>query len=144
THFDEAIDPCGDACDVCRGVTVEDMAAEAMLAHGRGRGRGRRRGRGPSGFAADGPASRRKQGSPAGDTTPWDEVPYELDPEADPLFERLRALRKRLADERGVPAYVVFNDRTLREMCARRPSTAGELARINGVGPKKLERYGTD
>ncbi|HSC88215.1 MAG TPA: ATP-dependent DNA helicase RecQ [Polyangiaceae bacterium] len=58
------------------------------------------------------------------------------------LFERLRACRKELADERGVPAYVVFNDATLLEMAARRPRTSGELSLVSGVGPAKLARYG--
>ncbi|MGH7728336.1 MAG: DNA helicase RecQ [Vulcanimicrobiaceae bacterium] len=57
-------------------------------------------------------------------------------------FERLRALRKRLADEAGVPPYVVFSDATLREIAARRPADLGELRRIGGVGDVKLERYG--
>ncbi|HKJ93672.1 MAG TPA: HRDC domain-containing protein, partial [Longimicrobiales bacterium] len=69
-------------------------------------------------------------------------VEPEFDPDVDPLFERLRALRKRLADERRVPAYVIFNDRTLREMCRRRPSAPAELVEVSGVGPAKLERYG--
>ncbi len=144
-HFDEAIEACGDACDACRGVTVEELAARAMLAHGRGRGRGgpRPRGVGSAGAAAFGLDSRRSQSLSGNAPAPWNEAPPPaFDPEADPLFERLRALRKRLADERGVPAYIVFSDRTLREMCERRPATPVELARINGVGPKKLERYG--
>ncbi len=58
------------------------------------------------------------------------------------LFERLRACRKELADERGVPAYVVFSDATLLELAARKPRTTGEMATISGVGPTKLERYG--
>jgi len=60
----------------------------------------------------------------------------------DPLFERLRALRRDLAREQGVPPYVVFNDSTLREMAATKPSTLAGLARISGVGAKKLETYG--
>ena len=58
------------------------------------------------------------------------------------LFEALRALRKRLADEQSVPAYVVFSDATLAEMAARRPATYAELLDVNGVGQTKLERYG--
>ena len=58
------------------------------------------------------------------------------------LFERLRSLRKELADERDVPAYVVFSDATLRAMAATRPQTEGALLAISGVGPAKLERYG--
>jgi len=59
-----------------------------------------------------------------------------------PLFEELKALRRSLADERDVPAYVVFNDATLVEMAQRRPQTEAELLAINGVGPKKLETFG--
>ena len=58
------------------------------------------------------------------------------------LFERLRALRKRLADEQDVPAYVVFGDATLADMAARRPATRAELLDVHGVGQAKLERYG--
>ena len=58
------------------------------------------------------------------------------------LFERLRALRKRLADEHGLPPYVVFHDATLREMAARRPLTLDEFAGLPGVGQAKLARYG--
>ena len=58
-----------------------------------------------------------------------------------PLFEDLRALRRRLADERGVPAYVVFSDATLLAMADTRPTTEAGLLAIPGVGPVKLERY---
>ncbi len=58
------------------------------------------------------------------------------------LFEELRSLRRRLAAEQGVPAYVVFNDRTLRELARRRPGSPGELLDVPGVGPAKLDRYG--
>jgi ATP-dependent DNA helicase RecQ len=58
------------------------------------------------------------------------------------LFERLRALRKRLADEHGVPPYVVFHDATLREMAARRPLSLNAFAELPGVGQAKLARYG--
>ncbi len=58
------------------------------------------------------------------------------------LFDRLRALRKQLADERQVPAYVVFSDRTLADMAARRPLTSEAFLEVYGVGQKKLEQYG--
>src|ERR1700722_13533364 len=58
------------------------------------------------------------------------------------LFERLRALRKRLADEHGLPPYVVFHDATLREMAERRPLNLTQFAGIPGVGQAKLARYG--
>jgi ATP-dependent DNA helicase RecQ len=58
------------------------------------------------------------------------------------LFERLRTLRKRLADAQRVPAYVVFSDATLAEMAARKPRTLADLLEVGGVGQTKLERYG--
>jgi ATP-dependent DNA helicase RecQ len=60
------------------------------------------------------------------------------------LFEKLRELRKRLADERGVPPYVIFGDATLLEMSLRRPANDAELLDISGVGQVKLERHGSD
>ncbi len=59
-----------------------------------------------------------------------------------PLMAALKARRKELAEAARVPAYVVFPDRTLIEMAERRPTTLDEMAQINGVGAKKLERYG--
>jgi ATP-dependent DNA helicase RecQ len=61
---------------------------------------------------------------------------------AAPLFERLRALRKRIADAQGVPPYVVFNDASLREMALRQPVDGDAFARIPGVGAHKLAQYG--
>jgi ATP-dependent DNA helicase RecQ len=58
------------------------------------------------------------------------------------LFEALRAERRRLAAEHGVPAYVIFHDATLAQMAAARPQTLTELAQIGGVGAAKLEHYG--
>ena len=59
-----------------------------------------------------------------------------------PLFEDLKALRRRLADAKGVPAYIVFSDATLLAMAAARPLNESELRNVSGVGPKKLETYG--
>jgi ATP-dependent DNA helicase RecQ len=58
------------------------------------------------------------------------------------LFEKLRQLRKQLADERDVPAYIVFSDVALRQMARDYPSTEGDFARISGVGEKKLREFG--
>jgi len=58
------------------------------------------------------------------------------------LFERLRALRKELADEVGIPPYVVFHDSTLRAMAERRPIALDQFASVPGIGPAKLARYG--
>lgn len=57
-------------------------------------------------------------------------------------WDHLRACRKALADQQGVPPYVIFHDTTLFEMLERRPRTLAELAEINGVGAAKLEKYG--
>jgi ATP-dependent DNA helicase RecQ len=57
-------------------------------------------------------------------------------------FERLRRLRGELARDAGLPAYCVFNDRTLAELARRRPTSASELLDIPGVGPAKAEKYG--
>jgi ATP-dependent DNA helicase RecQ len=59
-----------------------------------------------------------------------------------PLLSALKAKRRALAEAARVPAYVVFNDRTLIEMAEKRPATLDEMARIGGVGATKLERYG--
>jgi len=61
---------------------------------------------------------------------------------ADPLFDALREARRSLAAEAGVPAYVIFHDSTLREIAEARPASLSELAKVNGVGRTKLERYG--
>ena len=61
---------------------------------------------------------------------------------ADPLFEALRAARREIAAESGVPPYVVFHDSTLREIAAARPRSLRELAQLGGVGEAKLARYG--
>jgi ATP-dependent DNA helicase RecQ len=57
------------------------------------------------------------------------------------LFERLRALRRKLADERNVPAYVIFSDVSLREMARHYPTTETEFRRIPGVGEQKLKDF---
>ncbi|OEE43729.1 ATP-dependent DNA helicase RecQ [Enterovibrio norvegicus] len=58
------------------------------------------------------------------------------------LFAKLRKLRKAIADEEDVPPYVVFNDATLIEMAEMIPTSQGELLAVNGVGQRKLEKYG--
>lgn len=58
------------------------------------------------------------------------------------LFDALRALRKRMAQEAGVPPYVIFHDATLRRIAERRPSRLDDFSSIPGIGQTKLERYG--
>ncbi len=71
-------------------------------------------------------------------------VAADLDPEEQALFERLKALRRRLAQERSVPAYVVFPDRSLLAMASERPQDEAGLGRLHGVGAAKLEQYAED
>ena len=108
-HFDEDIAACGGSCDVCAGISVEDLArAKAAVARG---------------------MTTTSRGGAAV-------------PENPHVFERLRALRRELADSRGVPAYVVFHDSTLREMASRLPRNRSQMLEVTGVGPVKFERYG--
>jgi ATP-dependent DNA helicase RecQ len=86
------------------------------------------------------PRARRPAGTgaaavPRGDGSPVDEM-------VTARFERLRALRRQLADEHSVPAYVIFSDATLWEMASVVPQDTTELLLVNGVGQTKLERYG--
>ncbi|WP_027853932.1 DNA helicase RecQ [Marinobacterium litorale] len=66
----------------------------------------------------------------------------QLDAEDHQLWNALKALRKRLADEQDVPPYVIFHDATLMEMVVYRPLSAMQLRRLNGVGERKLAQYG--
>lgn len=61
-----------------------------------------------------------------------------------PLLSALKAKRRALAEAAKVPAYVIFNDKTLIEMAETRPETLDAMARVNGVGSKKLDRYGME
>jgi len=82
------------------------------------------------------PAAPRRSRSSASDAAP-DDTPADQ-----AMFERLRRLRKRLADQNGVPPYVIFHDHTLREMARQAPTSIAEFASIPGVGQAKLARYG--
>jgi ATP-dependent DNA helicase RecQ len=115
----EAMESC-DACDVCLGGSPLGIEPEPQAGGGRQRTRTR--------------AASRRPAVPGPDDEAVDEQ----------LFERLRALRGRIAREAGVPAYVVFPDRTLRGLAASRPTTEAELLEVPGVGPARLERYGSD
>ncbi len=63
-------------------------------------------------------------------------------PMGDPLFDALRACRRELAQDAGIPPYVIFHDSSLREMAEKRPSSLSQLGTIGGVGARKLEAYG--
>lgn len=70
------------------------------------------------------------------------ETDSEKTPPDSELFGRLKLLRKSIAERQSVPAYVVFSDSALREMSKKKPKNERELLTINGVGNRKLERYG--
>jgi ATP-dependent DNA helicase RecQ len=119
-YFGEKLaEPCG-SCDHCLG---EDMAV-SIAAVGRSARRKRREERAANEEAK---AVRR--------------APL-VSERAQPLFDALKQLRTRLAQERRVPAYVVFSDATLTEIAERRPRSHAELLGVSGVGTAKLERYG--
>jgi len=67
-----------------------------------------------------------------------------LDAADTPLFDALRALRKRLADAQGKPPYVIFGDAALLDMCRLKPVDEATFLAVNGVGQAKLERYGAE
>jgi ATP-dependent DNA helicase RecQ len=115
-YFDEQLVECGDACDVCTGESIEEIAAAAKVAD-----RSLRKPRQRTRAAAFG------EDVSAADTE---------------LFDQLRALRKQIADEEGKPAYIVFSDATLRALAEMKPRSEHELLAVPGVGPAKLERYG--
>ena len=71
-------------------------------------------------------------------------VRTQVDEEDAPLLSALKAKRRALAEAARVPAYVIFPDRTLIEMAQARPQTLDDMARVNGVGAKKLESYGDE
>lgn len=67
----------------------------------------------------------------------------DLGPTDSELFEKLRTLRKQLADEQGVPPYVVFGDKSLRQMAATLPTDEEVFLAVSGVGQTKLDKYGS-
>jgi len=70
--------------------------------------------------------------------------PRTVEPGSNELFVALKALRRQIADDQGVPAFVVFSDATLLEMVVHRPTTESEFLDVPGVGALKLRRYGAD
>jgi ATP-dependent DNA helicase RecQ len=60
---------------------------------------------------------------------------------SDELLQRLKSLRAKIARQRSVPAYVIFSDRTLIDMAARRPLTRWDFGEVHGVGESKLQQF---
>jgi ATP-dependent DNA helicase RecQ len=73
------------------------------------------------------------------DNSPPASLTSSVDPQ---LFERLRQLRKELAEEEGVAPFVIFHDKTLRTIAGHKPVTLSALMEIPGIGEIKVERYG--
>ena len=71
-----------------------------------------------------------------------EKVRNKTETQRDDLFERLRVVRKQLADEQNVPAYVIFTDTTLEDMARQRPVTPDALRNVSGVGERKLQLFG--
>jgi ATP-dependent DNA helicase RecQ len=109
--FEETIGDCGQSCDVCRGITLEDLLARVP---------------------APLPPTRSSAIS----------LPERSEIVDDPLFQKLKVLRRSLADAQNVPAYIVFSDAVLRALVERRPRTPDEMLAVPGIGPAKLARYG--
>jgi len=120
-HFGERMDGCGASCDLCTGT---DLASEARSV----RTTSRRR----PGSHLSPPAGRGE-----GRITGLDA----MDTASSELFEELRAVRKRLAAERSLPAYCVFSDAVLRALAESRPGDEDALAAVKGVGRKKAAQY---
>ena len=70
-------------------------------------------------------------------------VPLDLPDDRQALLEALRGLRRKLAEDQGVPSFVIFHDSTLMQLVLQRPTDRTQLAQISGIGAQKLERYGT-
>ena len=115
-YFGESIKACGESCSICAGwdVVAQSKPIPRKLARSRTGARPL-----PASLPPAGPSS---------------------DEEA--LFIALKALRRRIADARKMPAYIVFSDATLIAMAEGKPKTPGELLAIPGVGPRKLAAYG--
>jgi ATP-dependent DNA helicase RecQ len=123
-HFGEEVPRCGTSCDVCLRSDVLGAAPSVVTS----RARQSRAASAPSGGRAVDRAA---------------QAPEEASGNVE-LFLRLKDLRKRIADQRGVPAYIVFSDFSLLEMSRQRPTSEQELLAISGVGPKKLAQYGEE
>jgi len=119
---DPAARPSCEGCDNCRGERVEIERGASQSPRGSSQARRRR--------------------TDATTERPGDEAPT-LSGADEALLARLRDLRRTIAKQDQVPAYVVFPDRTLAEIAVRRPSSEAALAKIRGVGPAKLEKYGS-
>jgi ATP-dependent DNA helicase RecQ len=158
-YFGEALPTCDGACDVCRGGDLLDglpTVGRPIRARGGKDDRGGRTGGKPPRRGARRPSPRSAEAREGGRGKRYvslEELEAGLprQPEVaspppadsdDALFVALKTLRKEMADARKVPAYIIFNDATLRAMANLRPRTEDDLRAVPGVGPRKLATYG--
>jgi ATP-dependent DNA helicase RecQ len=114
-YFGESIKACGESCSICAGW---DVVAESK------------------------PVTRKAMKRRPDASPPPPQQPAAPPGDEENLFVALKALRRRIADARKMPAYIVFNDATLIAMAESKPTTPDELLAIPGVGPRKLAAYG--
>ena len=107
---------CDTSCDVCTGTEVAQLAA--------------------AGISTLAPVRRVLSSQKSVESGAQAETP-----EQEEFFQRLRTLRKDIADGENVPAYIVFPDKVLREMVVQRPENQEEFLNLSGVGTAKLVKY---
>jgi len=124
-YFGENMNDCGASCDKCRGIKVEQLienkekaVTPVLNTDETGSPRDMER------FLNRGGESGRKENFDAG------------------LFGELKALRRKMAQEQGLPPYIIFSDKTLKLIAGTMPQNDEEFLEINGVGRAKLEKYG--
>jgi ATP-dependent DNA helicase RecQ len=128
-------------CDNCLHLGHTAVTQDAPAARGRGKGAGTSASRPKGARGAAGSAARGAPGVSRSSPTDTEEA-AELTPAQRARLERLIELRTTISRADGVPAYRVFNNRTLQEMAVQHPRTPGTLSDIHGVGPSKIEQYG--
>ena len=116
-YFNENMESCRTSCDVCTEIGVAQLATD--------------------GISTLAPVRRVLSSPKSVESGAQAETP-----EQEEFFQRLRTLRKDIADGENVPAYIVFPDKVLREMVVQRPENQEEFLNLSGVGPAKLEKYG--
>ena len=115
-YFGETMPPCGGSCDACLRSDVVGAAPKSP---------------------------QKKRGRPAEEMRP-DTAALPQAGEHGDLYLKLKQRRKRIADAKGLPAYIVFSDAALLAMATSRPQSEEEFLSIPGVGPKKLAQYGAE
>ncbi|MBR4458092.1 MAG: RecQ family ATP-dependent DNA helicase [Clostridia bacterium] len=122
-YFGEPAAPRCGGCSVCAGTLFPDAQAITQAAK---------------------PPKRKTAPKPAPRLVRTGEAPSNLAPADEALFEALRLCRAELARRRGVPAYVICHDRTLREIAAKKPHTLSDLEDVYGLGESKIRSFGPD